>query len=132
MELITMESQVFKELMAKIDMIAKFVVEHQKHEDEDKEVTEEWVDSYEICTFLKISTRTLQRLRAQKLINYSQIRGKNFYRLREVKRMLDENIIRCSNECLQDLIENYKLHVEHRRNIKGLSINYSFKFGFII
>jgi hypothetical protein len=116
MEVITMESQVFKELTAKIDMIAKFVVEHQKHEDE--EVTEEWVDSYEICTFLKISTRTLQRLRAQKLISYSQIRGKNFYRLSEVKRMLDENIIRCSNECLQDLIENHKLHVEHRRNIK--------------
>jgi hypothetical protein len=30
MEVITVESQVFKDLMAKINVIAKFVVEHQK------------------------------------------------------------------------------------------------------
>jgi hypothetical protein len=116
MEVITIESQAFKELITKINMIAEFVAEHQKHEDE--EVTEGWVDSYEIRTFPKISGRTLQRLRARQLINYSRIRGKNFYRLSEVSRLLDANIIRCGEECLRDLIENHKLHVEQRRNIK--------------
>jgi hypothetical protein len=118
MEVIIIESQAFKELMAKIDMIAEFVVEHQKHGDETEEVSERWVDSYEICTFLKISGRTLQRLRAQQLIGYSQIRGKNFYKLSEVKRLLDENIIRCSDECLRDLIKNHRFYVKQRRNIK--------------
>ncbi|MDR1357357.1 MAG: helix-turn-helix domain-containing protein [Tannerellaceae bacterium] len=116
MEVITVESQVFKDLVAKINMIAKFVVEHQKREDE--ESTEGWVDSYEICTFLKISAKTLQRLRSQRLINYSKIRGKNFYRLSEVSRLLNEHIIRSGDECLQDLIKNHKLHFEQRRNIK--------------
>jgi hypothetical protein len=34
-----------------------------------------WVDSYEVCTFLKISEKTLQRLRVAGTIAYSNIRG---------------------------------------------------------
>ena len=54
MEVITMDSQAFKELVFKINTIAKFVVKHQKDE---KNPDDEWVDSYEVCTFLKISER---------------------------------------------------------------------------
>jgi hypothetical protein len=112
-----MESQVFKDLVTKINSIAKFVIEHRKNEDE-KDVTEGWVDSYEVCSFLKISTRTLQRLRSSKTVSYSRIGGKNYYKLSEVSRLLNEHIIRSSEERLQDLIKNHQSHVEQRRNTK--------------
>ena len=116
MEVITIESQAFKELTAKINTIAKFVAALQSKAEEQPE--DGWVDSYEVCTFLKISSRTLQRLRSAHAVNYSQIRGKIFYKISEIQRLLNENIIRRSDEHLQDLIKNHQLHVEQRRAIK--------------
>ncbi|GHT06753.1 DNA-binding protein [Bacteroidia bacterium] len=116
MEVITIESQVFKDLTAKINMIAKFVTAMQSKAEEEPE--DGWVDSYEVCTFLKISSRTLQRLRASHSINYSQIRGKIYYRISEVQRLLQDNVIRRSDEHLQDLIKNHQLHAEQRRTIR--------------
>ncbi|MDR1866291.1 MAG: helix-turn-helix domain-containing protein [Bacteroidales bacterium] len=116
MEVITMESQVFKDLTAKINSIAGFVIEHQRKEE--AAPADGWVDSYEVCTFLKISSRTLQRLRAQGAVNYSLIRGKTFYRISEISRLLDEHAIRSSKDNLQDLIANHKLYAEQRRNTK--------------
>lgn len=118
MEVITIDSQAFKELMAKINTIAKFVTAINAKIEEQPEEEDGWVDSYEVCTFLKISSRTLQRLRVEGAINYSRIRGKNYYRTSELQRLLQNNVIRRSNEHLQDLIKNHKLHVEQRRNIK--------------
>jgi hypothetical protein len=117
MEVITIESQAYKELMANINTIAKFIVTSQAKEEE--KVTDEWVDSYEVCTFLKISSRTLQRLRTERVINFSMIRGKSFYRISEIQRLLNESVIRRSDECLQDLINNHRLHVEQRRDTKA-------------
>lgn len=116
MEVITIESQAFKELQSKINTLTKFVTALQSKAEEQPE--DGWVDSYEVCTFLKISTKTLQRLRAANEITYSQIRGKNFYRISEVQRLLNENIIRRTDEHLQDLIKNHQLYVEQRRNLK--------------
>jgi hypothetical protein len=116
MEVITMESQEFKDLTAKINTIAKFVTAMQSKAEEEPE--DGWVDSYEVCTFLKISDKTLQRLRTAGAISFSRIRGKNFYRISEIQRLMQENIIRRSDEHLQDLIKNNRLHVEQRRNIK--------------
>ena len=116
MEVITVESQVYKELTAKINMIAKFVMACQEKENEG--VVDDWVDSYEVCTFLKISSKTLQRLRAQRAVNFSLIRGKTFYRISEIQRLLHNHVIRRSDECMQDLIKNHQLHVEQRRNLK--------------
>ena len=120
MDVITIEAQAFKELTAKINMIAKFVVSIQSQGDD--EPAEDWVDNYDVCTFLKISPRTLQRLRTANLVSYSRIRGKSFYKISEIKRLMDNNIIRRSEEHFQDLIKNHKLHiernVEQKRNIK--------------
>jgi hypothetical protein len=116
MEVLTIESQVYKELVSKINTIAKFVIEQQQKDDEIS--ANGWVDSYEVCTFLKISSRTLQRMRAAHTVNYSLIRGKTFYRISEIQRLLNDNIIRRSEEHLQDLIKNHQLYVEQRRNLK--------------
>ena len=112
MDVITIESQAFKDLTEKINTIAKFVAAQQAKET--KESADGWVDSYEVCTWLKISTRTLQRLRASRTVNFSLIRGKTFYRISEIERLLSENIIRRSDEQLQDLIKNYRLYVQQK------------------
>lgn len=116
MEVITIDSQAYKELVSKINAIAKFVVDHQ--DDDTVNPDEMWVDSYEVCTFLKISERTLQRLRSNRLISYSIISGKSYYTIAEIKRMLNEKRIRSTEECMNDLINNHKLYAQQRRTIK--------------
>jgi len=116
MDVITIESQAYKELVTKINSIAKFVIDHQ--DDDTTNPDEMWVDSYEVCTFLKISERTLQRLRSNRIISYSVISGKSYYTISEIKRMLNERKIRSNDECMNDLINNYKLHAQQRRTIK--------------
>lgn len=116
MEVITIESQAYKDLVTKINAIAKFVVDHQ--DDDTVNPDEMWVDSYEVCTFLKISERTLQRLRSNRLISYSIISGKSYYTIAEIKRMLNEKRIRSTEECMNDLINNHKLYAQQRRTIK--------------
>ncbi len=116
MDVITIESQAYKDLVTKINAIAKFVVDHQ--DDDTVNPDEMWVDSYEVCTFLKISERTLQRLRSNRLISYSIISGKSYYTIAEIKRMLNEKRIRSIEECMNDLINNHKLYAQQRRTIK--------------
>jgi hypothetical protein len=116
MEVITIDSQAYKELVSKINAIAKFVVDHQ--DDDTVNPDEMWVDSYEVCTFLKISERTLQRLRSNRIISYSIISGKSYYTIAEIKRMLNEKRIRSTEECMNDLINNHQLHAQQRRTIK--------------
>ena len=106
MDVITVETKAFKELMAKINVIANYVFSRQ---DDCKENEDDiWVDSYEVCTFLRISERTLQRLRTNGTITYSVISGKTYYTIAEIKRILKERLVKRSEECLDDLIKNYQ------------------------
>jgi hypothetical protein len=122
MDVILLESEAYKGLVEKIDKIARFIGDCQEEKARERKSENEdntWVDSYEVCTFLKISKRTLQRLRAGNEISYTLIRGKTFYRISEIKRLLEERTVRRSEEHLQDLIKNHQLHVEQRRNLKA-------------
>ena len=67
MEIITFESKAYKELDNKITAIANYIFNHLDANKPDED--EIWVDSYEVCPFLKISDRTLQRLRAAGLVS---------------------------------------------------------------
>ena len=116
MEIITFESKAYKELDNKITTIANFIF-NQLGESKTNE-DEIWVDSYEVCTFLKISEKTLQRLRVAGTIAYSNIRGRYFYKISEVKRMLEERLIKSNKENIQDLITNHHLYVKERRNLR--------------
>lgn len=116
MDVIMIESKAFKELEAKINTIADYILNRQEAESINED--EIWVDSYEVCTFLKISDKTLQRLRVAGIIAYSNIRGRYFYKIGEIKRMLEERLIRSNTECLNDLVTNHKLYVKERRNLR--------------
>lgn len=116
MEIITFESKAYKELDNKITAIADYIFNHTEAESTNED--EIWVDSYEVCTFLKISDRTLQRLRAAGTGTYSNIKGHNFYKIGEIKRLLEERLIKRDKDSINDLITNHQLYVKERRNIR--------------
>lgn len=105
MEVITIESKAYKEIIEKLDKISRYVKEHSESEHVG------WIDNHDVCRYLNISIRTLQRLRSQKKINYSIIRGKTYYQLSEIERMLRENLIKSNPEGFQDLLDNYYKNV---------------------
>ena len=116
MEIITFESKAYKELDNKITAIADYIFNHTEAESINED--EIWVDSYEVCTFLKISDRTLQRLRAAGTVTYSNIKGHYFYKIGEIKRLLEECLIKRDKDSINDLITNHQLYVKERRNIR--------------
>lgn len=111
MEVITMESEVFKEIKSKIDAISDYVLQ----QDKENELSDDtWLDNYEVCTFLQISTRTLQRFRSENLVTYSVIRGKIFYQFKEIKRLLNDNLIRRDQGYLDDLVSSHRKYITQR------------------
>jgi len=102
MDVITIESKAFKEIIQKLEKISRFVKIYSDDE--------EWVDEHEICLYLNISKRTLQRLRKKQVLNYSMTTGKPRYTINEVRRMLKEGLIRSNPDNLNSLIENYNKH----------------------
>ena len=107
MDVITMESKAYKELDNKITAIADYIfnrLEAEKPNEDDM-----WVDSYEVCTFLKISEGT---------IAYSNIRGRYFYKVSEIRRMLEERLVKSNKENIDNLITNHQLYAKERRNLR--------------
>lgn len=116
MEIITFESKAYKELDNKITAIADYIFNYTEAESTNED--EIWVDSYEVCTFLQISDRTLQRLRANGTIAYSNIGGRCYYKIGELKRLLEERLIKSNDECMRNLVANHEAYVKERRNSK--------------
>jgi hypothetical protein len=108
MEVITIDSRAYKDLVEKIDKISTFVVKCEagiKLQSND----EIWLDSQEVANLLRISTRTLQRLRAENLISYAILRGRCLYKLSEIERGLNERLITCDPHTLEEFRKNYLL-----------------------
>jgi len=112
MEVMIIEAEAIKAIDEKLDKILQHVLHclHCKKEED----TDKWVDSSDVCRFLQISKRTLQRLRSEGKISFSRIRGKNYYKIGEIQRLMNEHLIRSNGEQLQNLISFHKNHVEKR------------------
>ncbi|WP_165045294.1 helix-turn-helix domain-containing protein [Dysgonomonas sp. ZJ709] len=115
MEVITIDSEAYKELVKRINTIADFV---KNNSCDSLPSDDTWVDSYEVCTFLRISERTLQRLRTNGTITYSVISGKTYYTIAEIKRLLQEKVIRSTEDRLQDLMREHQVYKEQRTRNK--------------
>ena len=104
MEVITIESKAYQDLIKRIDSIANYVTSKNSNSELASEV---WLDSNEVADLLKISIRTLQRLRKEKLISYTMLRGKCLYKLSDLERSLQERIIPTDQKTLDDLRKKY-------------------------
>ena len=88
MEVITMASDAYNALMKKIDGIADAV---SKAKFNDQPLAERWLDVQEACFALKISKRTLQAYRDNKVLPYSQIAGKIYFKANDIQEHLEKH-----------------------------------------
>lgn len=107
MEIITIESSAYKELVAKIDSIAAYV--RKSEQNKNIEPTEVWMSGKEVMSLLSISRRTLQRLRESKRIGYAIFSGACRYSLSEVERLVKESVFNCDPQSLAEFKHNYLL-----------------------
>lgn len=107
MEVITIESEAFKKIIQKLNDISILIEENIPHlKSLNNNVDDEtYVDSDAVKRFLGISERTMQRIRTEQLIPYSKVRGRAFYKVKDLKAMLEGRIVRTKNDNLDELIK---------------------------
>jgi excisionase family DNA binding protein len=106
MEIITLDHEVYKDLVNKIDRIAAYVFKKENVPAQEPDI---WLTSEELADLLKISTRTLQRMRKDRTIAYSMIRSKCLYRLSDVEKRIRERVVSCHPQTLDEFRKNYLL-----------------------
>lgn len=111
MEIITFDHKVYQDLNDKIQRIAEYVFSKEKNPAHRQEI---WLTSEELAELLKVSTRTLQRMRKERTIPYCMLRNKCVYRLSDVEECISKRVINCNPQTLEDFRNNYYLtHKEY-------------------
>lgn len=72
-----------------IEVLSKSVSEMKKTHAQ--VLSEEWITKDQVMQILKIGTRTFQKLKSKKVINYSKINGICLYRASEIESLLTKN-----------------------------------------
>lgn len=86
MEIVSIERKTFEAMVAKFDhFVRRMDAICQRHGD--KKMTE-WMDNQDVCRMLNISPSTLQTLRDNGTLAYSQINHKTYYRPQDVQRIV--------------------------------------------
>lgn len=111
MEIITLQSEVWKALNERLELIAEHLNQQKPNQYDNL-----WLNNHDVCEYLHISSRTLARMRKNGDISYAKNRGQYFYTLGEIKRLLQSRRIRSNQEYLEDLIQKGKQYVEKARN----------------
>jgi excisionase family DNA binding protein len=98
MKLIIVSSEVWKLFMQKIDRIYEYVnVQAQREKATQPDPSKEWIDNDEACEILKVSKRTMQRLRSNGRITYSLRGGVVRYTRAEIDRAMNGRTFRSTN-----------------------------------
>lgn len=85
MEIVNIEAKTFEAMLSKFESFATRM-EHLCRLYGDKE--SEWLDNQDVCMLLNISPRTLQTLRDNGTLAYSQINHKTYYKPQDVEKVL--------------------------------------------
>src|SRR5574344_474166 len=112
MEIITFDHEVYSELVKKIDRIADYVFKKEAAPQQEPEM---WLTSDDVADLLNISTRTLQRMRADRTIPFSMIRNKCIYRFSDIQKCIAERIVACNPQTLEEFRKNY--WINHKPSI---------------
>jgi len=87
MEVVTLESRAFQELISKIDELR---VQFSKRL-ESASTVEKWLSVKEACLALKVSTRTLQAYRDNDILPYSKIGSKVYFKSSDINKLLEKH-----------------------------------------
>lgn len=112
MNVVTIESEAYQDIVKKLDSLSKLIDKHQNSVNPE----EAWVDNDDVCSFLGISLRTLQRLRSKGNITYSTLGGKTYYTISEIKKVLEEHKVRSNAQSMDELSEVYQNRIEKIQN----------------
>lgn len=112
MEIITIESSAYKELLAKIDRIEHHILSVNVEANNNVNV---WLNSKETMSLLGISPRSLQRLRDKKLINYALFGRACRYHISEIERLIKDSTINSDTQSLDEFKRNYLLRTGGKR-----------------
>lgn len=93
MDVITIDSKAYHELMGKIEKILRYVEKEEtaKTENENCLVTND-----ELAGMLGVSKRTLQRLRSADRIKYKLIYGRCYYDLHDIEEAIRNRSLYCN------------------------------------
>lgn len=108
MEIITLESSAYKELVGRIERISSYIEKREKQKEERSKKTNVWLTTRQVMAMLNISERTLQRMRNAGRIAYSFAGHNCRYHIEEVERFIREGIIIGDPEKLEEFRHNYK------------------------
>ena len=86
MEIVSIEKRTFEAMVARSNrFVSRMEVICQRH---GEKRMSEWMDNQDVCRMLNISPRTLQTLRDNGTLAYSQINHKTYYRPEDVERIV--------------------------------------------
>lgn len=85
MEIVNIEAKTFEAMLSKFESFATRM-EYLCRLYGDKE--SDWLDNQDVCMLLNISPRTLQTLRDNGTLAYSQINNKTYYKPQDVEKAL--------------------------------------------
>ena len=108
MEVITIESKAYQELIVKLEQLHEFFRSFLQAKETKEEKSEVWLDSKSVCERLKISGRTLYRLRKEELIGFSIVRGHYRFKRSDVEQILNERLIVPNRETLDEMRQTNK------------------------
>lgn len=89
-DLLVALSQEVRDLKTRIELLNATRVENLKNT---------WIDNQEVMQMLHISQRTLQTLRSNGTIPYSKIRGKFYYKVSDIEKLLQANYYNPNFKC---------------------------------
>ena len=100
MEAIIINAEEWRTLLHKIDRIAACIEQSAEQPQTDSNL---WLNEEEICELLKISTKTLYRLRKNGDISYSSIAQKHYYRKSDIWKLMEKRAVKSTDERINEL-----------------------------
>ncbi|OUO70691.1 helix-turn-helix domain-containing protein [Bacteroides sp. An269] len=86
MEFVCIEAKTFEDMRMALELLKKKVETlSQRHL---PKRLDKWLDNQEVCAILHISPRTLQSLRSNGTLSYTQIDRRTYYQEQDVMRLL--------------------------------------------
>ncbi|CAK7066482.1 MAG: hypothetical protein PARBB_03172 [Parabacteroides distasonis] len=116
MEIITLESSAYKELVGRIDRISAYVERQEKQRQEQSDRTSAWLTTRQVAVMLNVSIRTLQRMRDEGRIAYSLVGHNCRYHIKEVERFIKDGIVIGNPEKLDEFKHNYKARMGGKKS----------------
>lgn len=108
MEIVTLESSAYKELIGRIERISSYIEKQEKQKEEQSKDANVWLTTRQVMAMLNVSQRTLQRMRDAGRIAYSVVGHNCRYHLKEVERFVRDGLIIGNPERLEEFKHNYK------------------------